>query len=89
MQLNRIGAAAQPECLRPQRDGANDPDTSLLTGGKRVGPAVPSLTTDRVGVVAPYPVDMDQRTLPWAVAEVLDGRDGHHRLQGHGTRSAP
>lgn len=86
--LDRISAPGQPQCFRPEGDGAQylaPPFTAMPTA---IDPAMRADTSDRMGVVAPDAVAMDKRALTRTVREVFDGGDWDDRLDAH-NRSAP
>src|SRR5690606_8776423 len=86
--LDGICATGEVEPLRPQRDGTQHPAPAFLATLPAVDPTMPALPADRVRVVLPHAVDVDERALPRTVRVVLDGGQ-RERWRGfhHGTRS--
>ena len=86
LDLDHIGSTRQAERLRPQRDSTQDLPTSLLAMAPAVHPAMGSLTLNRMLIVAPHAVAVDEGALPLAVDEMLDRRYPYDGLRAHRRR---
>lgn len=86
LDLDHIRSTRQAKGLRPQRDRTQDLPTSLLAMASAVHPAMGSLTLNRMLIVAPHAVAVDESTLALAVDEVLDRRDPYDRFRSHSRR---
>jgi hypothetical protein len=78
--LDKVGFAAYPEAMAPERHIPLEPNVALHRVDARVHPFVGKRATHRVEVFVIGPIEMYQRTLPRAVTVVLDGRDQDLKL---------
>ena len=88
VELDRIGPSRQPQHLRPEGDGAQHLAPSFTAMPAAIDPEMRTRSSDRMGVVAPDAVAMDERALARAVHKVFDGGDRDDWLDTH-NRSAP
>lgn len=84
--LDHICPTRKTECLGPQGDRAEDSPTTLLAMAPAVHSAMRSLPLDRMLIVSPHAVAVDESALPLAVDEVFDRRYPYDGLRAHSRR---
>ena len=75
-ELDHVGFAEQPELARPHRRSALRAATVAALRPPGVGPLVQVPALDGELVLRPEPLDMNQRALPRAIQQMLQGGDG-------------
>lgn len=86
--LDRVGPSGQSQRLRPKGNRAQHLAPAFTAMTATIHPAMRSRPSDRMGVVAPDAVAVNERALPRTVHEVFDGGDRDDWLDAH-NRSAP
>lgn len=85
MELDNICEPPEPQPIRTQRQASYHPDTRTDLDLLLVDALVGVGSQDRVLVLDPHAVDMDQRALTLAVGQVFERRDGEKIVDLHGT----
>src|SRR5690606_2779913 len=73
--LDDVGPPLEPPALRPERNRSEHPTPAFHPALPRISPPMQRLPTDRVPVVHPLALDIDEPTLARAVHVVLEGGD--------------
>jgi hypothetical protein len=84
MELHRVRLAAQPQAEIAQRKPAGDPQIAPGLPYPAVHPLMEMLPFHRERIFRPHPFEMDQRRLPLAEKQVLQGREGEEVVFGEG-----
>ena len=75
LNFHDIRSPGKPQRFRPQRNRPQYVASPFLPMATAVDPTVRTLATDRVLVVAPHAIAVNERALACAVHKMFNGRD--------------